>query len=571
MQRAPLDEENWAAQRYHSYGLQFGSPLGGLPYDASQAHSSYSWDTQEGAWPWSQQPEVTSSGHQGAHSQGVGGIVRNVPGCRFDDLLEPLHPSDSVAAVGGGYSAGDNGYGGCLGDGLGSSYAAGGYPAGYSAGSGECSNNGGYPVGKQKVGRTRRDKRQMQACRREAPAPEARAQKQQEQQEQQQEPSISASHISEWPLSGKPPWAACADSLQGLLIQAEQEPGLAVPVPRPLHSYFDPNTVERWPEESFRMVRKLQDASRNHGHVFLMKDAVNDRLVAVKRLPIMWMQSCHRNFVRCYPDQTELPWQDLGCNTFLTNNGYEFVCKILGVYRDSTYYHIVSPFATVGELFSWSETGPDPGHQRELELLPIARQMFRAVRDLHNLHVVHHDISMENILLTKNEGSDQQEVKVIDFSMSTTQRFSKKNVTGKMPYQAPECHTSQEIDGFLTDTFALGVSLYAMSVRDYPWLSTDPDGCKCFRFVQHFGFRKYMKTRKLRSSALLKVADVMSEPLAALLEGLLATDPEKRLTLGERVFDGDTSDGAPRRRSVWDEPWLISGPGSDKPAAPNNQ
>jgi len=33
------------------------------------------------------------------------------------------------------------------------------------------------------------------------------------------------------------------------------------------------------------------------------------------------------------------------------------------------------------------------------------------------------------------------------------------------------------------------------------------------------------------------------------LEGLLATDPSKRLTLGEHDFDIE-------RRTVWDEPWM---------------
>jgi len=39
-----------------------------------------------------------------------------------------------------------------------------------------------------------------------------------------------------------------------------------------------------------------------------------------------------------------------------------------------------------------------------------------------------------------------------------------------------------------------------------------------------------------------------------LLEGLLALDPDERLTLGERAWN----DG---RRSVWDEPWMAHGPG----------
>jgi len=52
----------------------------------------------------------------------------------------------------------------------------------------------------------------------------------------------------------------------------------------------------------------------------------------------------------------------------------------------------------------------------------------------------------------------------------------------------------------------------------------------------------------------LTVEKVVSNELAALLEGLLALDPDQRLTLGEAAWEEEGQ----TRRSVWDEPWLAS-------------
>ena len=104
------------------------------------------------------------------------------------------------------------------------------------------------------------------------------------------------------------------------------------------------------------------------------------------------------------------------------------------------------------------------------------------------------------------------------------------------PLQAPELHTDQEYDAYLTDAFSLGLSvwsrdiapfsgfccgpspfgpgvtLYAvllkdihgrssvaakvLKLQDYPWLSTRPGGCKCCEYVKKHGFRAWACPRR---------------------------------------------------------------------------
>mmetsp|Transcript_127332 Transcript_127332/g.254370 ORF Transcript_127332/g.254370 Transcript_127332/m.254370 type:complete len:410 (+) Transcript_127332:111-1340(+) len=322
--------------------------------------------------------------------------------------------------------------------------------------------------------------------------------------------------------------------------------------PVALHTAFEPKTVSRWEPGRFEMVRKLQDATRNRGQVHLMSDNSSGRLVAVKQMPNRWIRRSHSDFVIEHPSETEMPWQDVGCVNFLNGMDFPYVCSLLGVYRDDVHTYVVTSFATEGDLFSWCESGCAPGVEREVLVQPLARQMMAALQQLHEFSIVHRDLSLENILLSKLDDGSLR-IQVIDFSMASTSRRFSNCVRGKASYQAPELHTDKEHDAYLSDIFALGVTLYAVLTKDYPWLSTRPGGCKCFDYARKHGFRAYLVKRKLRNTNLV-VADVVSEPLKQLLEGMLAFDPNQRLTLGEAVWPA-------WRRSVWDEPWMHEVPG----------
>lgn len=326
-----------------------------------------------------------------------------------------------------------------------------------------------------------------------------------------------------------------------------------VRAPTALHTGFDSSEVCSWLPSRFESIRKLQDATRNRGQVFLMRDTVDDKLVAVKQMPTRWVRSSHTDFVIEHPSETEMPWQDVGSIRFLNNVGYPYACNLLGVYRDDASTYVVTSFATEGDLFSWCEAGVAPGLEREVVVQPLARQIMESVQQLHDLSIVHRDLSLENILMTSEGGG--LHIRIIDFSMASTSRRFRNCVRGKASYQAPELHTDHEYDAFLSDAFSLGVTLYAVLLKDYPWLSTRPGGCKCFEYVRKHGFRSYLSKRKLRNSN-ARVSEFISEPLKRLLEGLLAIDPAERLTLGERNWETG-------RRSVWDESWMHDGPGKE--------
>lgn len=326
--------------------------------------------------------------------------------------------------------------------------------------------------------------------------------------------------------------------------------------PRLLHSAFNPKDVQIWEPDRFQMVGKIQDAVRNQGQVHRMRDGANGRYVAVKQMPNEWVGTSHEDFLKLHPSEMEQPWQDIGCTSFLNSIGYPYGLMMRGVFRDAQNTRIVTDLATEGDLFSWCGVpgALPPGPEREALVLPLAKQIVEGVAQLHELGIVHGDISLENVLLSRcstREGC--LSVHVIDFGMTTTDRVQMRRKRGKASYQAPEMHVDSEYDGFLSDGFAVGVTLFALLVKDYPWLATKPGGCKCFDFVQKHGLRAFLQKRKAREGG-GRLWECMSEPVVQLLEGLLDFDPTTRLTLGESAWSGEE-----QRASVWDTLWFSGG------------
>jgi len=188
-----------------------------------------------------------------------------------------------------------------------------------------------------------------------------------------------------------------------------------------------------------------------------------------------------------------------------------------------------------------------------MHFLPLVWQLFEGIKELHEVSIVHRDISPENVVCSIDCDSEKQEIKIIDFGMALPTRYNASlgQAVGKPSYIAPEVHREGDYDAFLADAFSVGVVVYALLLQDYPWITTKPGGCKRFQYVEQHGLCAYMEKQKIRGTR-LKIGERMSEPLKRLLVGLLQFDPARRLTLGECSF--------PRhRRSVWDEEWVQAG------------
>eukprot|EP00930_Biecheleria_cincta_P006922 TRINITY_DN108037_c0_g1_i1.p1 TRINITY_DN108037_c0_g1~~TRINITY_DN108037_c0_g1_i1.p1 ORF type:complete len:413 (+),score=60.59 TRINITY_DN108037_c0_g1_i1:35-1240(+) len=301
-----------------------------------------------------------------------------------------------------------------------------------------------------------------------------------------------------------------------------------------------------WESGRFRLVKKLQDAPRNHGSVDEMVGDSGLR-VAVKKMPNWWVQSRQEDFSKKYPKQVERPWWDFTVVKELENLNFTNICSLVGIFQDQQVTYVVSSLATDGDLFSWSQQLPTNSEKREAAVRPIVIQLFEAVHCLHDFGIAHRDLSLENILLTRATSTSTLQVKLIDFGMSTVGRMCEPGqmLPGKDIYRAPEVYSDCVYDAFLADNFSLGLVLYSVSLLDYPWTTTEPGKSTDFDYVRRKGAALFLKSKKkVRGQAL---PDILSLGLISLMAGLLAPDPNKRYCFGMTSVS---------QVCAWTSPWL---------------
>uniref|UniRef100_A0A7S4VH06 Protein kinase domain-containing protein n=1 Tax=Alexandrium monilatum TaxID=311494 RepID=A0A7S4VH06_9DINO len=293
-----------------------------------------------------------------------------------------------------------------------------------------------------------------------------------------------------------------------------------------------------WDSGRFRFVALLQEAPRNNGRVELLEDVQTGRLIAAKAMPMSWVCESHEAFMAAHPEESELPWRDILTTYHLSKVvGLSCVCEFMGLFhrqgQEGLEVCIVLSYCAGGDLFTWLERSLQlTGSSRELAARPLMRSVLLAVLGIHEQGFAHGDLSLENVLLVDAEERDPTAIKVciIDFAASTGPRAS--GLRGKPSYQAPEVHSDQEYDAFAADAFSLGVMLFTIAVGNYPWRSTRPHVCPCFRYAADRGLPAYLARRKIRGNGdeQVTLAALLSPKLVSLLTGLLCMDGPSRLT-----------------------------------------
>eukprot|EP00929_Paragymnodinium_shiwhaense_P061371 TRINITY_DN30643_c0_g1_i2.p1 TRINITY_DN30643_c0_g1~~TRINITY_DN30643_c0_g1_i2.p1 ORF type:complete len:449 (+),score=79.43 TRINITY_DN30643_c0_g1_i2:116-1348(+) len=283
----------------------------------------------------------------------------------------------------------------------------------------------------------------------------------------------------------------------------------------------------------FAHVRRLQKAASNFGYVDLM-NSPDGLQAAVKSMPTKWMHTTQKDFKGKYAKHCEDPWHDLAMIKALEGLGYGYVCDLFGVFRDEHKTYVAWSFASEGDLFEWTSCQEAmPGAEREAIIQPLVQQLMHAVGWLHSLGVAHMDISLENILVMKTE--DRLSIKLIDFAQSSLVRWCRLSdfggsVNGKRSYVAPERYFCDDYDAFLVDAFAVGVSIFCMAMKTFPWQATKPNVCKYFTYSARFGLEKAFATLPFGGYE-KRVVDMMSGELLKVIIGLMQVLPENRMSL----------------------------------------
>jgi len=333
--------------------------------------------------------------------------------------------------------------------------------------------------------------------------------------------------------------------------------------------------LKPWLPQRFQRVRTLQSAERNQGEVTLFEDNVENDLVAVKVMPIVWVCKSEAEFMHKHPKALYQPWFDIMTCARLTELGFPHVCAFKGVYVSDDKLLFAQGFANGGDLNDWvdssrKKSASNQNHaamscyaielakrQRERSVCMIIKKLLEAVQQLHGkCKLAHRDLSLENVMLHwPNGGRNDEttlELRLVNFGMSRPNGNPNwvaddvnRPAMGKASYTAPELHDPKMADSQeAVDIFAAGVILYCLLCEDYPWLRTTNGEDKYHDLFLEADLDTFLQRRKIGTSRV--AADVITPSAAAVLKDLWQHDPRKRGTLGDPQTDP---------RSVWRHQW----------------
>lgn len=187
------------------------------------------------------------------------------------------------------------------------------------------------------------------------------------------------------------------------------------------------------------------------------------------------------------------------------------ILEMYTFFEDFNFVYLVLELAENGELQQYLKQRIQPFS--EFEAAMILRKVVDGLFYLHSHRILHRDISLSNLLLTK-----EMNIKIADFGLATQlHRSDEKHLTlcGTPNYISPEV-ASRASHGLPADVWGLGCMLYTLLVGKPPF---DTNGVKS------------TLARVVLSNFVLPVH--LSSDVSDLIERLLRKNPAERIKLEE--------------------------------------
>ncbi|KAI8333881.1 kinase-like domain-containing protein [Chlamydoabsidia padenii] len=185
------------------------------------------------------------------------------------------------------------------------------------------------------------------------------------------------------------------------------------------------------------------------------------------------------------------------------------ICKLVDWISEGDYYYMFLEYVDGGQLLDYIIRH---GKLREKQARKFARQIASALDYCHRNSIVHRDLKIENILITRDEN-----IKIIDFGLSNIYSPSKLLSTfcGSLYFAAPELLKARQYTGPEVDVWSFGVVLYVLVCGRVPFDDTSLPALHA----------------KIKSGIVDEYPEHLSKDCVDLLSKILVVDPRKRLTL----------------------------------------
>lgn len=261
------------------------------------------------------------------------------------------------------------------------------------------------------------------------------------------------------------------------------------------------------PTKKYNIISKLGDGS--YGTVFLAVNNLTKSKVAIKKII-----KVKENIIDDLEIKNEID--------ILKKLDHPNIVKIYEFYETNDSYYIVTEYCKNGELYGYIKN-----QYTEQQLAVLFYQVFSGLCYLHDNHILHRDLKLENILISEVEKDLNFKqnffwIKIIDFGTAKIfeKNKSEKTVVGSSYYIAPEVlkHKYDE----KCDTWSVGVILYMLIVGRAPFDGDDDD-----EIIEKIRKGKYNSNNKKLLACSKEVQD--------LVKRLLDINTETRLSSKEAL------------------------------------
>ncbi|KAJ8127833.1 hypothetical protein O1611_g5803 [Lasiodiplodia mahajangana] len=198
------------------------------------------------------------------------------------------------------------------------------------------------------------------------------------------------------------------------------------------------------------------------------------------------------------------------------------ICGLRDVVRTNYHWYMLFEYVNGGQMLDYIISH---GKLKEKQARKFSRQIASALDYCHRNSIVHRDLKIENILISKTG-----DIKIIDFGLSNlfSPRGHLKTFCGSLYFAAPELLQARAYTGPEVDVWSFGIVLYVLVCGKVPF---DDQSMPAL----------HAKIKK----GVVDYPGWLSNECRSLLSRMLVTDPRQRATMHE----------------VMNHPWLIKGYG----------
>ncbi|EEH08323.1 protein kinase [Histoplasma capsulatum G186AR] len=199
-------------------------------------------------------------------------------------------------------------------------------------------------------------------------------------------------------------------------------------------------------------------------------------------------------------------------SAIVTLLNHPYICGMRDVVRTNYHWYMLFEYVNGGQMLDYIISH---GKLKEKQARKFARQIASALDYCHRNSIVHRDLKIENILISKTG-----DIKIIDFGLSNlySPKSQLKTFCGSLYFAAPELLQARQYVGPEVDVWSFGIVLYVLVCGKVP-------------FDDQSMPQLHAKIKK----GVVEYPQGLSSDCRHIISRMLVTDPKQRASLNEII------------------------------------